>query len=61
MGKVIKWLAILVTVVSVAGAIYAWKGHRASSENGLKLVAATVRSPRRPLPSVRSNHGRGSR
>ena len=44
MGKVIKWLAILVVVVAAAGAIYAWRGSRESDENGLKLVDAELGS-----------------
>jgi HlyD family secretion protein len=44
MAKLVKWLFILVIVVGVAGAIYAWVGKRGDEGPGLTLVSAELGS-----------------
>jgi len=44
MWKVIKLLAILLVIVGVGGAIYAWMGQKKGNENGIKLVKAELGS-----------------
>ena len=42
MGKLLKWLLVLILVGAAAGAIYAYVGNRGGEENGLTLIEAEL-------------------